>query len=63
MRSAIMGESSGLQFFRVSIGIQWGPVALEESRIDMTFPTFLTIAVILRPFTLVLEVITDCNNK
>ena len=53
--SASMYESSGLQFFRTTTGIQSGPDAFDESRFIMTFLTILGVMEILRSFRLALE--------
>ena len=50
-----MYESSGLQFFRTTTGIQSGPDAFDESRFVMTFFTILGVMEILYSFRLVLE--------
>ena len=50
-----MYESSGLQFFRTTTGIQSGPDAFGESRFFMTFLTILGVMDILCSFKLVLE--------
>ena len=50
-----MCESSGLQFFRTTTGIQSGPDAFDESRFVMTFLTILGVMEILCSFRLVLE--------
>ena len=57
-----MCESSGLQFFRASTGIQSGPVATDESRFVMTFLTILGVTEILCSFRLVLEGKTGKKN-
>ena len=49
-----MYESSGLQFFRTTIGIQSGPDCFEES-IFVTFLTILRVTEIFCCFRLVLE--------
>ena len=53
--SASMYESSGLQFFRTTTGIQSGPDAFDESRFIMTFLTILGVMEILCSFRLALE--------
>ena len=50
-----MYKSSGLQFFRTTIGIQSRSNALNESRFVMTFSTILGVTEILCSFRLVLE--------
>ena len=50
-----MYESSHLQFFRTTTGIQSGPDAFDESRFAMTFLTILGVTEILCSFRLVLE--------
>ena len=50
-----MYESSGLQFFRTTTGIQSGPDAFEESRFVMTLLIILGVMEILCSFRLVLE--------
>ena len=50
-----MYESSGLQFFRTTTGIQSGPDAFDESRFVMTFLTILGAMEILCSFRLILE--------
>ena len=52
---ASMYESSGLQFFRTTTGIQSEPDAFDESRFVMTFLTILGVMDILCSFRLVLE--------
>ena len=52
---ARMYESSGLQFFRTTTGIQSGPDAFDESRFVMIFLTILGVMEILCSFRLVLE--------
>ena len=50
-----MYESSGLQFFRITTGIQSGTHTFDESRVTMTFLTILGVMEILCSFRLVLE--------
>ena len=50
-----MNESSGLQFFRTTNGIQSEPDAFDESMFIMTFLTILGVTEILYSFRLVLE--------
>ena len=50
-----MLESSHLQFFRTTTGIQSGPDAFVKSRFIMTFLTILRVTEILCSFRLVLE--------
>ena len=49
-----MYESSGIQFFRTTTGIQSGPDAFDESMFAMTFLTILGVMEILCSFRLVL---------
>ena len=48
--SVSMYESSGLQFFRATTGIQSGPDAFDESRFVMTLLTILEVMEILYSF-------------
>ena len=50
-----MYESSGLQFFRTTTGIQSGPDVFDESRFVLTFLTFLGVMEIICSLRLVLE--------
>ena len=52
---ANMPESSDSLFFRITIGVQPGPDAFDESKLVMTFLTHLGVTDILCSFSLVLE--------
>ena len=54
-----MCESSGLQFFRTTTGIQSGPDAFDKSRLVMNFLTNLAVTEIYS-FRLVLQGETSC---
>ena len=54
-----MYESSGLQFFRSTTGIQLGPNTFDEFSVVITFLTILELTEILCSFRLVLEGRTD----
>ena len=54
-----MYESSGLQFFRSTTGIQLGPNTFDEFNVVITFLTILELTEILCSFRLVLEGRTD----
>ena len=54
LNTASMYESSGLQFFRTTTGIQSGPNAFDESTFAMTILTALGVTGILCSFRLVL---------
>ena len=53
--SSSIYESSSLQFFRTTTGIQSGPDTFDESRFVMTFLTIFRVTEILCSFRLVLE--------
>ena len=52
---ASMNESSGLQFFRTTAGIQSEPDTFDDSRFIISFLTILGVIEILCSFRLVLE--------
>ena len=54
-----MYESSGLQFFRSTTGIQLGPNKFDEFSVIITFLTILELTETLCSFRLVLEGRTD----
>ena len=53
--SGSMYEISGSQFYRITTGIQLGPVAFDESRLFMTFLTIKGVTEVLCSCRLVLE--------